>query len=239
MRTASLLSAAALYSAASAHFVLKYPESIGFSDDDEGTSPCGGFTPDFSGDKVVDFHVGGEAIALRSTHQQANWLFRVTTDQKAKSGWEQIFPIVQQSGLGDFCEPSIVLNSSYVGKKGVVGIVSNAPDGLLYQCIAANFVKGSADAPSECKNASSVKASFTDDSKLSALVSDSGSDSSSSSSGTETAASSTSSATESAASSTNSDNAAPGLKLSWSVNGLGSMAVTVVSMVVVGGALMI
>ncbi|KAH7162198.1 hypothetical protein B0J13DRAFT_3345 [Dactylonectria estremocensis] len=234
MRTNTLLSAAALCGLSLAHFELKYPESIGFSDDNEGDSPCGGFTPDFSDeDKLVEFHVGGEAIAVRSTHQQSNWLFRVTTDQTAKSGWEQLFPIVQQSGLGDFCEPQITVNASYVGKKGVVSVVSSAADGLLYQCIAATFVKGSADAPSECKNASSVKASFTDDSALSALV-----DSNSTSDSETTTASSTASQTSGAAESATETNiAAPGLQ-AWPVAGLGSI-VTVLSMVFVGGALMI
>lgn len=130
MRSVILLSS--LLTLASAHFELKYPKSIGFKDDNEDQGPCGGFTPDLTKD-LVDFHVGGEAIAVRLTHQQSNWLFRVTLDEKAESGWEQIFPIVQQSGLGDFCEPSVTLPESYVGKKGVVSVVSSAVDGLLYQ----------------------------------------------------------------------------------------------------------
>ncbi|KAI5465404.1 hypothetical protein BGZ63DRAFT_419977 [Mariannaea sp. PMI_226] len=240
MRATTLLSAAALCSVSSAHFLLEYPKSIGFSDDNEGDSPCGGFEPDFSKDNVVDFHVGGEAIALKSTHEQVNWLFRATTDQTAKSGWQQVFPIVQQSGLGDFCEPTITINSSFVGKKGIVGVVASGPDGLLYQCIAANFVKGSADAPSACKNASSVKASFTDDSKLTALVSGSSSDSSSSTTtGTKTTASSTSSSTQSTAAATTSGNAAPSMKMTWAATGFGGMAITALSMVVVGAGLMI
>ncbi|KAK7427172.1 hypothetical protein QQZ08_006285 [Neonectria magnoliae] len=235
MRTNALISAAALCGLSLAHFELKYPKSIGFKDDNEGDSPCGGFTPDFSDkDKIVDFHVGGEAIAVRSTHQQSNWLFRVTTDEEAKSGWEQLFPIVQQSGLGDFCEPKITVNESYIGKKGIVNVVSSAVDGLLYQCIVANFVKGSADAPSECKNASSVKAYFTDDDDLSALVD---SNSSSGSASGSASGSSTASSTGSAASATESDDAASALQ-AWSVTGLGSI-ISVLSMLFVGGAVII
>ncbi|GAO19983.1 hypothetical protein UVI_02063340 [Ustilaginoidea virens] len=130
MRSFSLLSA--LCSVTYAHFLLKYPESIGFDDDKEDTAPCGGFTPDFS-KKLVDFHIGGDAIAVTLTHPQGNWLFRVTDDQKAESGWQQIFPIVQQSGIGDFCEPQVTVPSKYAGKKGVLSIVSSATDGLLYQ----------------------------------------------------------------------------------------------------------
>ena len=133
MRSSLLLSAAALCGLSLAHFEVKYPDTIGFKDEDEDKSPCGGFTPDLSKNKLVDFHVGGEAIALRSTHQQGNWLFRVTTDEEASGGWEQVFPIVQQSGLGDFCQPQVTIPEKYAGKKGWVNVVSSAVDGLLYQ----------------------------------------------------------------------------------------------------------
>ncbi|KAF5532547.1 gpi anchored protein [Fusarium mexicanum] len=232
MRSSTLLSTALLCGVSSAHFLVKYPESIGFKDDNEGESPCGGFTPDLSKDKLVDFHVGGEAIALQSTHQQGNWLFRVTLNEKADGDWEQVFPIVQQSGLGNFCEPQITVPEKYAGKKGWVNVVSSAVDGLLYQCIAANFVKGKADPPSECKNATSVKASFVDDSKLSALV---GNDSKADSSSTGTA-SGTATGTGSAASSTSSDNAVAALQ-AWSANGVGM--ITLMSIAIAGGALLV
>lgn len=45
-----------------------------------------------------------------------------------------------------------------------------------------NFVKGSAEPPSECTNTSSVRASFTDDAKLAALLGSATGSSSSSSS---------------------------------------------------------
>ncbi|KAJ4329471.1 hypothetical protein N0V84_000106 [Fusarium piperis] len=228
MRSSLLLSAAALCGISLAHFELRYPESIGFKDDDEGKAPCGGFTPDLSKADTVDFHVGGEAIAVRSTHQQGNWLFRVTTDEKADGGWEQLFPIVQQSGLGDFCQPQVTVPEKYVGKKGWVNVVSSAVDGLLYQCIAANFVRGRAEPPSECRNASSVRASFTDDEALEALV---GGNNSSSETG-----SASSSATSSAASSTESADAAASLQ-AWSASGAGF--ITLLAMAFAGGALMV
>lgn len=116
-----------------AHFQMRYPESIGFEDDNEDKAPCGGFTPDFGSQKVVDFHVDGEALAMRLSHQQCNWLFRATTDQKAGSGWRQLFPVVTQSGLGDFCQLRVTAPADFAGKRGVVSVVSSAPDGMLYQ----------------------------------------------------------------------------------------------------------
>lgn len=151
----SLLLPLGLAGLAAAHFELLYPKSIGFVDDDEGKAPCGGFTPDFSKD-VVDFHVGGEALAMLLVHPQSNWLFRVTADQTAQTGWEQIFPIVMQSGLGNFCEPKVTVPESYVGKKGVVSVVSSAVDGLLYQVRLFSRL-GSSAGPSTIANASPVR----------------------------------------------------------------------------------
>lgn len=125
-------------SAANAHFNLIAPPTIGFDDDKESNGPCGGFTPDFTNKSaLVDFHVGGEPVALKLGHSQANWLFRGTLDETASGNWTQLFPIVQQSGLGLFCETAIPAPESWVGKQGVVGVVANAVDGLLYQVGAA------------------------------------------------------------------------------------------------------
>jgi hypothetical protein len=136
MASLKIVASAALVfvSGASAHFNLKVPPTIGFEDSKEGTGPCGGFTPDFSDkSKVVDFHVGGEPVAMSLGHSQANWLFRGTLDQTGGSNWTQLFPIVQQSGLGSFCETAIPAPESWVGKQGVLGVVANAVDGVLYQ----------------------------------------------------------------------------------------------------------
>ena len=116
-----------------AHFLLHYPPTIGFDDDLESTAPCGGFTVDFSKDNITDFHVGGDSIAVTSIHPEATWLFRATLDQTASGNWTNFLPTIQQSGLGDFCETGLVLPSAWAGSKGVVGIVQDAPDGILYQ----------------------------------------------------------------------------------------------------------
>ncbi|UKZ76976.1 hypothetical protein TrVFT333_004692 [Trichoderma virens FT-333] len=225
MRSSTIIPAIlSLASLSSAHFLMNYPKSIGFDDDKEGTAPCGGFTPDLSsGSKqLVDFHVGGDSLAVKSTHPQSTWLFRATLDANAESGWQQIFPIVQQSGLGDFCEPQIVLPASWAGKKGVISVVADAPDGLLYQCVAANFVSGSTTPPSACKNATITASS------------------NSTSTGSPSTSTTPSSTQSSAAAATTTKNAAAALGAPWSVSGvnLGS-ALTALSMFLAGGALMI
>ncbi|KAB5517521.1 hypothetical protein GE09DRAFT_1230871 [Coniochaeta sp. 2T2.1] len=198
-----------LASTATAHFTLTTPPTIGFEDKSEGTGPCGGFTPDFSDkSKLVDFHVGGEPVGVQLGHSQANWLFRGTLDETAAGNWTQLFPIVQQSGLGFFCESAIPAPEEWVGKQGVVGIVANAVDGLLYQCAAVNFVAGTGTVESTCKNGS-IQASFVPDSALSALVgSDSDSDANTTSPSPSTPASQTPSSSPSPSAS---GNAAAGL----------------------------
>lgn len=122
-----------------AHFLLNYPPSIGFDDSLEGTAPCGGFTPDFGNDTVTDFFAGGSAIALSLAHPQANWLFRGTLDHSGAHNWVALFPIVEQSGLGNFCEPAVPVPDDWVGQKGLIGVVADALDGLLYQVVKINI----------------------------------------------------------------------------------------------------
>ncbi|KAK8048124.1 hypothetical protein PG994_009854 [Apiospora phragmitis] len=168
----SLASATLLFlSAAHAHFQVQYPPTIGpFDDDKEGDAPCGGYTADFS-KAATDFHVGGDAIATKSGHPQTQWLYRITTDDKAAGNWTEVYGQVQQSGVGTFCVPKVAVPDSYIGQKAVLSIVADGDDGMLYQCALVNFVAGVNDKiPSACTNSSSVTASFNQDPKLAALV---------------------------------------------------------------------
>ncbi|KAK7952838.1 expression library immunization antigen 1 [Apiospora aurea] len=160
----SVASATLLFlTAARAHFQVQYPPTIGaFDDDKEPTAPCGGYTLDFS-KAATDFHVGGDAIATKSGHPQTQWLYRITTDDKAAGNWTQIYGQVQQSG--------VAVPESYIGQKAVLSIVADGDDGMLYQCSLVTFVAGVNDkTPSACTNSSSVTASFNQDPKLAALV---------------------------------------------------------------------
>jgi hypothetical protein len=116
-----------------AHFLLNYPPTIGFNDASEATPPCGSFTVNFSTDNVTDFHVGGDSIAVTSIHPQATWLFRATLDQTATGNWTDLLPAIVQTGLGPYCEPDVTVPTSYAGSKGVIQVVQDAPDGILYQ----------------------------------------------------------------------------------------------------------
>jgi hypothetical protein len=116
-----------------AHFLRKYPPTIGFDDSLEATPPCGSFSVDFAKDNVTDFHVGGDSLAMISIHPQATWLFRANLNQAASGNWTDLLPAITQTGLGDYCERDVTVPTSWAGSKGVIQVVQDAPDGILYQ----------------------------------------------------------------------------------------------------------
>ena len=122
-----------LVSQTAAHFLLNYPPTIGFDDSLEATPPCGSFTVDFAKDNVTNFSVGGDSLAMTSIHPKATWLFRATLDLTASGNWTDLLPAVVQVGLGDYCEPDVTVPASFAGSKGVIQVVQDAPDGILYQ----------------------------------------------------------------------------------------------------------
>jgi len=151
------------------HFLLNYPATIGFDDDSEGMAPCGNFEVNFTTNNVTEFHVGGDSISLTSFHPQGNWLFRATLDTTATGNWTNLLPVVGEVGLGDFCESNLTVPESWAGSKGVISIIQDAADGLLYQCAAVNFVTGSIMPPAVCKNVTGLTAAFTSDAALSSV----------------------------------------------------------------------
>ncbi|KAI0405431.1 hypothetical protein F4802DRAFT_597261 [Xylaria palmicola] len=203
---------------ADAHFTVQYPQTVGaFRDDDEDQAPCGGYNPSLDDDSLetVDFHVGGDAVATKSTHPQTNWLYRITTEPLAQNNWTQVYGLVQQSGPGDYCSDAVTLPSEYVGQKAILSIVGSGIDGVLYQCSAVRFVEGTAEKPSACVNNSAVTASYTTDEALSSLVGSStvGDDDDTDNTASETPAPSTT------------HNAAPSLRASTD-GGLGAILAT-------------
>ncbi|KAI6710509.1 hypothetical protein JHW43_006950 [Diplocarpon mali] len=167
---ASGLVAALLIRQTSAHFLLKYPGTIGFDDELESTAPCGSFSVNFSSNPLTPFHVAGDAIALQSTHPDTKWLFRATIGTPTSGNWTALSPAIAQSNLGAFCRSDIVVPATWVGMNGTIGIAADSPDGVLYQCAAVTYVQGAATAtPSACSNATGVTATYVADTVLSSL----------------------------------------------------------------------
>jgi hypothetical protein len=121
-----------------AHFLLNYPTSLGFDDNNEDASPCGGFTPSFG--SASSYHVAGDAIALTSLHPQSNFLFRATVDPTASENWTDLLPIVGEYSLGAFCEQDVPAPAAWAGKQGVLQVIQHAEDGVHYQVCLAIFI---------------------------------------------------------------------------------------------------
>ncbi|KAK6505856.1 hypothetical protein TWF481_007746 [Arthrobotrys musiformis] len=144
-----------------AHFLLNSPATIGFSDDDEGTYPCGSF--DATDRKTVtDFPIAGIPIYVTSTHPEDTWFFRAALLNDTEN-WVDLLPAISQQGTGDFCNPTVPGPAGWEGEDGVIQIVASAPDGFLFQCAAVKFVGGSASTSGSCKNGTKVTAEFTNE----------------------------------------------------------------------------
>ncbi|KAK6343147.1 hypothetical protein TWF718_008520 [Orbilia javanica] len=158
LKSASLL---LLVPFTTAHFLLNSPPTIGFSDDEESTYPCGSF--DVTSRKTVtDFPIAGLPISVTSTHPEDTWFFRAALLNDTEN-WVNLLPAIMQQGTGDFCNPSVPGLAAWEGEDAVIQIVASAPDGFLFQCAAVKFVGGSAATSASCKNGTKVTAEFTDE----------------------------------------------------------------------------
>ncbi|RMZ77993.1 hypothetical protein DV737_g4099, partial [Chaetothyriales sp. CBS 132003] len=181
----------ALLQLSSAHFLLQYPPSLGFDDDLEGNAPCGGEDVKFA-DNDTNIPVGGFSVSILSTHPQAQWLFRATVDQQAPFNWTNILPVVDETGLGQFCPTGLTLPQEFVGQNGLIQVIQDAADGYLYQCAAVNFVTGvNSTVGSSCTNATGLTTTITDQQNFTSSGTDS---SSSTASGSASATSSSATA---------------------------------------------
>jgi hypothetical protein len=132
MKLISLLPLPALAGLTTAHFLLNYPPTLGFDDDNESIAPCGGFPVVFNSSDV-QVQADGFPIALKSTHPEADWLFRATLSQSEPFNWTNLLPVVHETGLGDFCIPDFKVPAEFVGHSGLLQIMESAVDGVLYQ----------------------------------------------------------------------------------------------------------
>lgn len=123
-----------LATAAAAHFTINTPPQRRPSSESAlEDGPCGGASLSFDdSDSVSDFHVGGDAVAVTGTHPQSNWLIRATNDTSGEDGWMAVWQIVGQGGLGKMCQGEVSVPEEWAGSEGLIGVVANAEDGILF-----------------------------------------------------------------------------------------------------------
>jgi len=115
----------------SAHFVLQIPSSIGFSDVNEGTAPCGSFDIT-SRANASNWPVAGQPVAALTTHPESIFQIRAALENDTNNFVELIPPFVQ-TGLGYWCLTAVPGVAAWEGLPAVVQVVQFAADGDLYQ----------------------------------------------------------------------------------------------------------
>ncbi|KAK3674429.1 hypothetical protein LTR78_005515 [Recurvomyces mirabilis] len=183
----------------SAHFILHWPPTAGFIDDSEPTLPCGGAVVTVNSSSP-EIQINQFAIQVQNTHPQGQWQIRATTDTQEPYNFTTIVPIVNTTGIGDFCLNFMSAPAGFAGKGGVIQVIDNSADGFLYQCAPVNFIIGSnTTLGPTCSNATGFSAVFTNQQSFQDAADPSASASMPASSGTMTSMPGMTSATASSA----------------------------------------
>ncbi|KAM0708947.1 hypothetical protein Q7P35_002983 [Cladosporium inversicolor] len=189
----------------SAHFVLNWPPTAGFLDDEEVNGPCGGATVTVNSSSP-EVQVGRFAAQIQSSHPTGNWQFRATLDTQEPYNWTNL-SMVQTEGPGIFCLNYLSAPENFAGNAGILQVIDYSGDGTLYQCAAVNFATGTNDTLGDsCSNSTSTfKAEWTNSTESEGGEDHgdgdhdhSGASTSSAASGSETAAAATSASSQAA-----------------------------------------
>jgi len=141
MLSSQLLCVLATATVSSAHFILHWPETAGFIDDSEPDSPCGGATVTVNSSSP-QVQVDRFAVMIQNAHPQGGWTFRGTTSTSAPYNWTDITPTVNTTGIGNFCLPDMHVPSAWAGQAGVIQVIDNSVDGMLYQVCVTRSPRG-------------------------------------------------------------------------------------------------
>ncbi|KAK0656914.1 hypothetical protein B0T16DRAFT_308114, partial [Cercophora newfieldiana] len=156
MRTVNIVHCLVAATAASAHFALEIPTSIGFNDEKLNESPCGSFDPTDRSKGVTKWSVEGGNIGVISTHGKVTWEINAALVSEPTK-WLPLVREFAQSGVGSVCIQRVPGFSAWIGKPVVLQIVQHGHDGDLYQCAAIEFTAGGPDSvPSGCTNSNGV-----------------------------------------------------------------------------------
>lgn len=115
----------------SAHFVLNWPPTAGFLDEEEVNGPCGGATVTVNSSSP-EVQVGRFAAQIQSSHPTGNWQFRATLDTQEPYNWTNL-SMVQTEGPGIFCLNYLSAPEDFAGNAGILQVVDYSGDGTLYQ----------------------------------------------------------------------------------------------------------
>jgi hypothetical protein len=121
-------------------FQMNYPESAGYNTLTEPNAPCGGAVVNIQKSNMTFWDVRGGSIYLTTEYIVTDYLFRATLDANLTDGWVNLLPVLQQNGIGDFCQPSVAVPDSFDGQTGILQVIANSTNGFFYQ-VSAIFLK--------------------------------------------------------------------------------------------------
>ncbi|KAH8688814.1 hypothetical protein BGW36DRAFT_309413 [Talaromyces proteolyticus] len=228
---------------AAAHFTLDWPASRGFDEDKMPTFPCGGFDTPSSNRTTIALNANAIPVDITFHHSQTAVSYLLALGSDPGSSFNiTLEPTLGAHGLGEFCLPSIPLDSKTLGtslhdgQNATLQVVTDGDSGGgLYACADIIFSsKITSNTPSSCKNNTGVGATPFSGSAATRIANESnangdaqsGASTSGAASVTNTA--STATASSSSSSSTSSGIAAPLQTAGWGVLGaavIGGLAI--------------
>lgn len=115
----------------SAHFILQWPPTAGFLDEQQVDGPCGGATVTVN-ETSPEVQVDRFAVQIQSSHPHGNWQFRATLDTEEPYNWTNL-SMVMTEGVGVFCLNYLSAPGDFAGKGGILQVTDYSGDGTLYQ----------------------------------------------------------------------------------------------------------
>lgn len=135
-----------------ATFILRLPPALGVGNAINGFGPCSGYF-DLSNqyNSVAEFPTEGYPILLNTTDLQSTFWYRASLLTKPYSNttvleWHYLLPPVTQTGVGEFCLPTVPGKKEWVGLDALVQVIQESSGGIFYQvCIFVDSSEGSSN----------------------------------------------------------------------------------------------
>lgn len=81
---------------------------------------------------VTSWPISGGNVGILTVHPNVTWEFNAAL-LKNLTLWTSLTPVLNQTGVGEFCEPQIPAKKEWIGQDGVLQVVQHGPEGALYQ----------------------------------------------------------------------------------------------------------
>lgn len=84
-------------------------------------------------DTAPEVQVDQFAVEIFSSHPAGSWSFFATTGTESPYNFTEIVPVINSTGIGEFCLTNLRAPGDFAGKSGVLQVIDRSVDGILYQ----------------------------------------------------------------------------------------------------------